>query len=81
MPQACATAKANCGRTRAPPGKTAWRTAPANLGGQLGSSADAKAMAKHCSIFVIAFMGLSPLNVEAIRQVTIKVVNWICQQI
>ena len=64
MPQAWATAKVSWGRTRAPPGNTAWRTAPANLGGQLGSSADAKAMARHCSILVIAFMRLSPINVK-----------------
>jgi hypothetical protein len=56
MPQAFATAKANWGRMRAPPGKMACRTAPANLGGQLGSSTAFKAMAKHCSILVIAFM-------------------------
>jgi hypothetical protein len=64
MPHAFATANANWGRMRAPPGNTACRTAPANLGGQLGSSAEANAMAKHCSILVIAFMRLSPMDVE-----------------
>jgi hypothetical protein len=41
---------------RAPPGNTAWRTADASLGGQLASSAAASAMAKDCSMRVIAFI-------------------------
>jgi hypothetical protein len=41
---------------RAPPGNTAWRTAEASLGGQLASSAAASAMAKDCSMRVIAFI-------------------------
>jgi hypothetical protein len=32
-------------------------------------------MAKHCSILVIAFIDLSPMDVETIRLVTISVVN------
>jgi hypothetical protein len=34
----------------------------------LGSSAASKAMAKHFSIFVIAFMLLSPMDGEIIRK-------------
>ena len=45
------------------------------------AEAEAKAMAKHCSILVIAFMVLSPLDEEYICQVTTRIVNLMCQPI